>query len=301
MTEAAVKNTIVSMTGFGDASVALDGTHYAVEIRSLNNRFFKPVIKLPDLVAGLEPEIETRLRDRLVRGSITCILKMRVEGASAAYAINQAALQSYVDQLKVVKGLDGVARVDLASLLHLPGVCQESDDDADHLDKHGQPIMRLVDQAIDKLIAMRRREGQALFADLLKHAQVIATSLSEIEKRAPFVIDEYHKRLSNRVNELLSKAEMQVAQIDLLKEVAVFAERSDISEEIQRLRHHLTAFEQACRTSEHAGRKLDFITQEMLREANTIGSKANDATIAGHVVDIKGAIDRMKEQVQNVE
>ncbi len=292
---------IISMTGFGDAAIAEAETHYAVEVRSLNNRFFKPVIKLPDIVAGLEPEIETMLRERLVRGSITCILKMRVEGASAAYLINKPALQSYIDQLKEVKGLDGAARIDLASLLSLPGVCQEPDEEGDHLEKHGPVIRKLIHAAVDKLLVMRKREGQALFTDLLKHADVIATSLSEIEKRAPFVIDEYHKRLSNRVNELVSKAQMQVSQIDLLKEVAVFAERSDISEEIQRLRHHLTSFEQACRTNEHAGRKLDFITQEMLREANTIGSKANDAHIAGHVVDIKGSIDRMKEQVQNVE
>lgn len=292
---------IVSMTGFGDASAARGQTHYAVEIRSLNNRFFKSVIKLPDIIAGLEPEIESLLRDRLVRGSITCIVKMRVEGAQAAYQINQAALRSYLDQLKKIDGLDGVARIDLASLLSLPGVCQEPDDQTDHLETHGPVVRELIEQAINKLLAMRQREGKALFEDLLRHAQVIAQNLSSIEKRAPFVIDEYHKRLSNRVNELLSKAEMQVAQIDLLKEVAVFAERSDISEEIQRLRHHLTSFEQTCRTSEHAGRKLDFITQEMLREANTIGSKANDALIAGHVVEIKGAIDRMKEQVQNVE
>ncbi|MBC7782402.1 MAG: YicC family protein [Burkholderiales bacterium] len=296
-----VKNMIVSMTGFGDASIERSGTHYSIEIRSLNNRFFKPVIKLPDIVAGMEPEIETLLRDRLVRGSITCILKMRVEGAEAAYLINQPALQAYVEQLNSVKGLNGIARIDLASLLSLPGVCQEPADDGDHLDKHGPVIRQLIDQSIGKLSQMRQREGQALFEDLLRHAAVIAQALSEIEKRAPFVIDDYHRRLSSRVAELLSKAQMQVAQIDLLKEVAVFAERSDISEEIQRLRHHLASFEQACRTSEHAGRKLDFITQEMLRETNTIGSKANDALIAGHVVDIKGSIDRMKEQVQNVE
>jgi uncharacterized protein (TIGR00255 family) len=155
--------------------------------------------------------------------------------------------------------------------------------------------------AVDKLIGMRKREGQALFTDLQKHLGVIASALVEIEKRAPGVIDEYHRRLTTRVNELLSKAQLQVNQTDLYKEVAVYAERSDIAEEIQRLRHHLKAFEAACRTTEHAGRKLDFLTQEMLREANTIGSKANDAVIAGHVVEIKGAIDRMKEQVQNVE
>ena len=292
---------IVSMTGFGDAAIEHQRTHYVVEIRSLNNRFFKAVIKLPDVISGLEPEIETLLRDKLVRGSITCILKMRVEGAEAAYLINQAALQSYLQQLQGVTAFGGNARIDLAALLTLPGVCQEPADDVDHLEKHGATIRKLIATAMEKLIAMRTREGQALYADLIKHAQVIATALAEIEKRAPSVIDDYHRRLASRVNELMSKAQIQVQQVDLIKEVAVFAERSDISEEIQRLRHHLQAFEQACKTTEHAGRKLDFITQEMLREANTIGSKANDAHIAGHVVDIKGAIDRMKEQVQNVE
>jgi uncharacterized protein (TIGR00255 family) len=130
---------------------------------------------------------------------------------------------------------------------------------------------------------------------------VIATSLAEIAKRAPFVIDEYHKRLGQRVAQLMSKAELRVNEVDLIKEVAVFAERADISEEIQRLTSHLESFEQSCREGEHAGRKLDFITQEMLREANTIASKANDAQIARHIVEIKGAIDRLKEQVQNVE
>jgi uncharacterized protein (TIGR00255 family) len=148
---------------------------------------------------------------------------------------------------------------------------------------------------------MRGREGQSLMTDLMKHTRLIGSHLSEIQKRAPAVIEDYHKRLLQRVNQLLSKAELQVSQLDLLREVAVFAERADISEEIQRLTSHLESFENSCRTGEHAGRKLDFITQEMLREANTIASKANDADIAKAIVEIKGAIDRLKEQVQNIE
>ncbi len=292
---------IVSMTGFGDAAAERNGTHYSIEIRSLNNRFFKPVIKLPENVSGLEPELETLLREKLGRGSITYILKMRVDSAEAAYHINLPALKAYLEQLREVKGLDSLVQIDLASLVQLPGVCQEPRDETDEIDRHGQAVRELSEKAIAKLIAMREREGQALFTDLMKHGSVIAASLAEIEKRAPFVIDEYHRRLSQRVNELLSRAQLQVSQIDLLKEVAVFAERADISEEIQRLRSHLDAFEHACRTGEHAGRKLDFISQEMLREANTIASKANDAKIAEHIVEIKGAIDRLKEQVQNVE
>jgi uncharacterized protein (TIGR00255 family) len=292
---------IVSMTGFGDATAERDGTHYSVEIRSLNNRFFKAVIKLPDNVSGLEPELETQLREQLGRGSITYILKMRTESAEAAYLINTQALNAYLEQLNKIKGLNGNLNIDLGALLGLPGVCQEPRDESDEIERHGPVIRELTAKAVIKLNAMRGREGEALFKDLMKHTQVIATNLSEIAKRAPFVIDDYHKRLVQRVNVLVSKAELTVNQADLLKEVAVFAERADIAEEIQRLTSHLEAFESACRTSEHAGRKLDFITQEMLREANTIASKANDAQIAKHIVEIKGAIDRLKEQVQNVE
>jgi uncharacterized protein (TIGR00255 family) len=292
---------IVSMTGFGDATAERDGTHYAVEIRSLNNRFFKASIKLPDNVSGLEPEIEQMLREQLGRGSITYILKMRSESAEAAYLINTKALEAYLAQLEKIKGQNASLNIDLGALLALPGVCQEPRDETDEIERHGPKIRELALKAVVKLNAMRAKEGEALFADLMKHANVIATNLAEIAKRAPFVIDDYHKRLGQRVNQLISKAELQVNAADLLREVAVFAERADISEEIQRLTSHLDAFEQACRTSEHAGRKLDFITQEMLREANTIASKGNDAQIARHIVEIKGAIDRLKEQVQNVE
>jgi len=131
--------------------------------------------------------------------------------------------------------------------------------------------------------------------------QVIQASLKAVEKRAPFVIDDYHKRLTQRVNQLLSKAEFQVSQQDLLKEVAVFAERADISEEIQRLTSHMDAFEQACRHADHSGRKLDFITQEMLREANTTGSKANDVGLTRDVLIIKEELERAREQVENLE
>jgi uncharacterized protein (TIGR00255 family) len=292
---------IVSMTGFGDAASTRDGTHYAVEIRSLNNRYFKPVIKLPETVSGLEPELETMLRERLGRGSITYILKMRMDSAEAAYHINIEALRSYVAQLRQVKELDGVITLDLASLVQLPGVCQEPRDETDEIHRHGAAIRELSALAIGKLAAMRQREGKSLQDDLLKHFGVIGDQLKLISARAPTVIDEYHRKLVQRVNQLLSKAELQVNQADLLKEIAVFAERADISEEIQRLTSHLETFAHACNDGEHPGRKLDFITQEMLREANTIASKSNDAAIARAIVEVKGAIDRLKEQVQNVE
>jgi uncharacterized protein (TIGR00255 family) len=292
---------IISMTGFGDAHAERNGTHYAVEIRSLNNRYFKPVIKLPESVSGLEPELESMLREKLGRGSITYILKTRSDSAEAAYHINTQALRSYLEQLQAVKGIDRLVQIDLASLVQLPGVCQEPRDETDEIERHGPVIRDLTAKAIVKLNAMRKREGEQLFAELMRHVGVISSNLKEIAVRAPSVIEDYHRRLAQRVSQLLSKAELKVSEPDLIKEVAVFAERADIAEEIQRLTSHLGAFEQACREGEHAGRKLDFIAQEMLREANTIASKANDAQIARHIVEIKGAIDRLKEQVQNVE
>ena len=135
---------IVSMTGFGDAAAERDGTHYAVEIRSLNNRFYKSLIKLPEPVSGLEPELETMLRDKLGRGSITYILKMRVDSAEAAYHINTDALKAYLEQLQAVKGIDRLVQIDLASLVQLPGVCQEPRDDTDEIVRHGAVIRELI-------------------------------------------------------------------------------------------------------------------------------------------------------------
>src|ERR1700712_2751140 len=167
---------IVSMTGFGDASGESAGTHYAVEIRSLNNRFFKAVIKLPENVSGLEPELETMLREKLGRGSITFILKMRLNSAEAAYHINTQALKSYLEQLQSVKGLDRLIHIDLAGLVQLPGVCQEPRDESDEITRHGQTVRELTNKAIAKLNVMREREGTSLFDELMRHLTLIASN-----------------------------------------------------------------------------------------------------------------------------
>ncbi len=291
---------IISMTGFGDAAAEEAGTHYAVEIRSLNNRFFKGSIKLPDVIAGLEAELENRLREKLQRGSVTLTLKMKTEQLASPARINIAAVRAYMTQLTPFASEIGQS-VSIRDLLHLPGVISEDFDTTENVHKHAPVVRQLVDTAISKLTAMREAEGKALFDDLLKHTALIREQLVTVRDRAPTVIDEYHRKLTARVNQLLAKAELQMDKADLLKEVALFSERADVSEEIHRLGNHVDVFEDECRTGLHAGRKLDFITQEMLREANTIASKSNDAQIAKATIVIKGAIDRLKEQVQNVE
>jgi uncharacterized protein (TIGR00255 family) len=292
------------MTGYGEACHEEAGVSYALEIRSLNNRYLKTSIKLPDHLQFLETDVERLLRDRLGRGSITYVVRVRNVSAEAAYEINAAALQSYLEQLRAVDDAaagDGNVSVDLAALLSMPGVCQPRAADDDAKERWTAIVRSLTDQAIERLLTMRRNEGQALCQDLLKHVGKLREHVGVIASRVPEVVKIYQARLRQRVDVLLSDAELRLSEDDLVKEVAIFAERCDISEEIARLVSHLDQFTELCDSKELAGRKLDFLSQEMLREANTIASKANDGEIARHIVEVKASIDRLKEQVQNVE
>jgi uncharacterized protein (TIGR00255 family) len=279
-----------------------------VELRSLNNRYFKSTIRLPDQLAALEPELESQLRNRINRGSVSLSVSYKDTSAAAAYEINEAALERYLSHLEIIEkrakrevGESGVT-IDLGSLLALPGIVQQPDQT--ELLQRARPVVReLVEKAIEKMLTMRDAEGGGLAADLQHHCRFIMERLGQIQERAPLVVEEYHVRLRNRVDMLLARAKLELEAQDLMKEVAIYAERCDISEECQRLRAHLEQVQQIVgnATPEPAGRTLDFISQELLREANTIASKSNDAAIARMTVEIKGAIDRLKEQVQNVE
>jgi uncharacterized protein (TIGR00255 family) len=291
---------ILSMTGYGDAHHSDGKVSYVLEIRSLNNRYFKASIKLPEHLSIFEAEVEKMLRERITRGSLSCSLRQRHMSAEAAQDINVPALENYLAQLNRVVS-QGHMQVDLGALLALPGVCEPPEMDDAERERQLRIIQGLVSEALTRLIEMRRIEGRTIRDDLFEHCGQIRGHLTEVGTRAPLVLREYHLRLLQRVNELISEARLQLQLDDLKREVALYAERCDINEEIARLTAHLDQFERLCDSNEAAGRKLDFLAQELLRETNTIGSKANDATIAHHVVEIKGAIDRLKEQVQNVE
>lgn len=287
-----------SMTGFGNAQVAISGIQYAIEVRSVNGRYLKTSIKLPEMWAYAETQIDKILRDRLFRGTVNFSLRMRMSDEAAAYSVNQAALRRYADQARAA--LPPGTNFEAGSLLLLPGVCVPPA--ADEIAEQQWPALeKAIHQAVDRLLEMRRLEGQALFEDLMRHCGAVEAELEGIAARKGTVVEEYHRRLLARVQELVNAASIRVNEQDLIREVAVFAERSDVSEEIARLRGHMEQFRRVCREEDQGGRKLDFISQEMLREANTIGSKANDAQIARSIVEIKGSIDRIKEQVQNAE
>jgi len=291
-----------SMTGFGEAEGVLDGVSYAIEIKTVNNRYLKTILKLPDAGAFLEDDIEKELRRSLSRGTINCVLRLKSVSANALFDIDEGALRSIVAQLNEVSSAVGVeGAIDLASLLSLPGIVRPVLPDEEQMVKVRQFVMGLTGQAIDRLKRMREVEGTFLDADLIGNCDAMARELETIRLRSDSVIVEYAKRLRKRVDALLAEAKLKLDEDTLAREVAILAERSDISEEITRLDAHLQQFRQICRMDGQAGRRLDFLSQEMLREANTMASKAADAQIARSVVDIKCLIERLKEQIQNVE
>ena len=291
-----------SMTGFGSASGQVDGIAYVVEVRSVNNRYFKAAMKLPEFWSKADVEIEQVLRRQLTRGSVTASVRMRIPEDKTAYRVNMTALESYIDQLRPLMETedDPSLRIDLAGIMQLPGVCEPPPLE-DTLEATRGALMKLVEQAVDALMAMRQREGGLLRADLLANVSVVEEQLAIVAKRSPHVVRDYHARLAARVAELMNTGSLPLDTEQLTREVAVFAERCDVAEEISRLGAHTAGFREAVDSPEPAGRKLDFIAQEMLREANTIGSKSNDADIARAVVEIKTAIDRIKEQAANAE
>ena len=294
---------IRSMTGFGTAAREEAGRHLAVEIRAVNSRYFKMQVRVPDEIQGIEAEMESVINRRLSRGSISVTARVTDQSAAAAATINIAAIEHYLRQLQAVRGLDhSAARIDLTAMLALPGVM--IDDAADSIRSAvREPIMDLLGESIDRLIAMRTREGASLLKDLHHHCDQIAAHLAVVVEHVPQLIVLYQNKLRARMEALLAPSNASVREEDLLREVAVFAEKSDIAEEVARLGGHLAQFREMidAEESDPIGRTLDFIAQEMLREANTIGSKCLDVEVSRRIVEIKGSIDRIKEQVQNVE
>ncbi len=191
--------------------------------------------------------------------------------------------------------------IDLGSLASLPGVCEQPVMDESEQARILEIVETLTREALTGLTQMRREEGAALREDLAKNCKSIRDELTIVEQRSPCVVEEYHERLKTRVGQLMKQGGYELEADGLMREVAIYAERCDISEELARLKSHLGQFDDLCENSGQVGRRLDFLAQELLREANTIASKSNDATIARSVVEIKAMIDRVKEQVQNVE
>ncbi len=295
---------LLSMTGYGAARHEGNDLSLSIEVRALNNRFLKVSLRAADPYHLLEPDVEKVVRGVVRRGTLQVHLRCEHQSAPADYRINATALQAYLAQLRPIiesNGLGSQGAMLLAQVLTLPGVVVEPGSLTSRLEQDWPVIEKVLSQALDSLQRMRRDEGRAMAQELLNYRDAIHTHLAVIQSRIPLVASAYRDRLFERVQSILNEHDVVLDRNDLIKEVSIFSERSDIAEEVIRLMSHLDQFQEIMNEPDSPGRKLDFLTQEMFREANTLGAKAGDVEISRRVVEIKGVLEKIRELVQNVE
>ena len=290
---------ISSMTGFGAADGTVGDARASVEIRTVNHRFFSPNLKLPAAFARWEGEIRELLRQKISRGhvSLTARIDRPMAGGSVIDEVRLAQYATTLKELQKKHGLGG--EVDLSTVLRLPDVISTPNEEMDS--SAGEALAGIVTKAADNLIAMRRAEGALLAAFLLERVAAVESRLARIETRAPIRLREQHERIKRTVSELMGAAGADPQRIS--QEIAILADKLDVAEELDRFRSHLAAFRETAqsKTADPVGKRLGFILQEMVREANTIGSKANDAQIQEDVIATKEELERIREQVENLE
>lgn len=289
------------MTGFGRATAIYPGGAVTVELKSVNNRFLKVSQRLPDLFSELETEIEARLRARLARGTVYCNVQLERGQRDISYTLNEPLIREWMPRLRKIAAELGGGTPEFRDILAMPGVVLEEAGKLELDEGMKQTLFDALDGALSGLLEMRGREGAALQADMEARVALIARHSKDVEKRAPQVVLEYRDKLKARIEKLLADTGQRLEPADLVKEVAFFADRCDITEETTRLAHHCEQFRQVMGGKGEVGRRLDFMAQEMLRETNTIASKANDAELVSIAVAMKSEIEKVKEQVQNLE
>ncbi|HHT9109978.1 MAG TPA: YicC/YloC family endoribonuclease [Candidatus Brocadiaceae bacterium] len=291
-----------SMTGFGNAEYKDDGRTLSVELRSINNRFLKIDSRIPELLQAFESEFERLVRERIIRGTILLNINYQSHQQEHEYVLNGEKVREYYRILNdIKKEINSGEELSINSLISLPGVLQKGENKEENVDTLFSICMPLINEALAKMMEMRANEGSHLEKDIEKRKDVILSILNKIETRVPSIVNEYSKRLRSRVESLLAGTEIELSDNNLYREIAIFAERCDISEEISRLKSHLCQLEEVLQSDEPMGRKLDFIVQEMFRETNTMCSKANDSEILRDLVDIKTEVEKIREQSFNIE
>lgn len=312
----AIADNVRSMTGQGIASGATSLGTLRIELRTVNHRGFKCSMRVPDALNGLELKLEGVVRERLRRGSINLSIALESNQDQTPLQVNKTVLSSYVRQFKAAMdeagcGYDTNVIVNVAAMASLDGVLSGRSTNQEQSEELFSEVRAVLIEALENLVTMRQREGVNMAETLLEECRIIHGHVESIQRLAPEAAEAYRVRLDNKVRRLLSKYDINVDQVDLLREVQLFADKADVSEEVTRLDSHLVLFQsvlgqgEAPATEPHrgepTGRKLDFIIQEMFRETNTIGSKSAAAEVSAIVVEIKCAIERMRELVQNLE
>ena len=288
-----------SMTGFGLGEAPLTTGKLVAEIRGVNHRFLDIRVRLARELGDLGGLVEQLAREKLTRGRYE--IALRVEGASLKAPIldRSRAKSAYLALCELRDELAPGTEVPLSLLAAIPDLFASSDDH--EVDRLRDAARSAFDSAVVSLDGMREREGRALASDLTERLDRLRSIAKNVEKRAPEVVDTHRRRLRERADRLRAAAELEVDPSRLEQEIALFAERSDICEELTRLESHCAQFSGLLSRDEAIGRRLDFLLQEMAREANTIGAKSPDAPIAHGIVEMKAEIERMREQVQNIE
>ncbi|WP_276207717.1 YicC/YloC family endoribonuclease [Paludifilum halophilum] len=288
------------MTGYGQGESSMDGVRFAVEIRSVNHRYLEVMVRLPSGWTSLEESVKKTVRSHFRRGRVDVFITVEGGGNTRRRAVVDREVAGSIvqaaQQLKKEYQLEG--SISIGDLLRLPEVLKVEDPKWDP-EEIRDPLLRALEQACCSLKKMRLREGETLAADLTRRAESLSGYVEAIRERAPLVAETHREKLRQRLEEFLEQTE--VNEDRLLAEAALFAERADIQEELTRIDSHIGQLREALHQDEPVGRRLDFLLQEMNREVNTIGSKANDATITNRVVDCKSELEKMREQVQNIE
>lgn len=291
---------IKSMTGFGRAQETVDGMTVTVELKSVNHRYFEFTAKVPRTYGFLEEKLKSFLNARVSRGKMECYVSIEnLEESDMEVVVNPSLAKGYVDALRTLSETFGLKEdYSAISIAKFPDVLTLRKAPADE-EKIWNAVQKVTELAVERFVTMRETEGEKLRADILSKADTILEHVAFVESRSPKTVREYHEKLRQRMEELLENT--QVDEQRLLTEAAIFADKVAVDEETVRLRSHISQLREFLNADEPIGRKLDFLVQEMNRESNTIGSKAQDVEIAKRVIAIKAEVEKIREQVQNIE
>lgn len=293
---------IKSMTGFGRCRTVLHGREISVEIKSVNHRFFEFSCRTPKGYGFLDDKLKALVNSRVSRGKIDMFVTVgTAEDTPAEVKINHSLVSGYINAMKEISETYGIENdVTVTAISRFPDVYTVSKA-PENEEEITADVLEAANTAIDGFIAMREAEGEKMKADILGRAEVILATVDEIDERSPQTVEEYEERLLDRINRTLQDYNINIDEQRVLTEVAVFADKVAVAEETVRLRSHFAQLSKIMESQTPIGREIDFIIQEMNREANTIGSKVQDAEIAHKVVKIKSEIEKMREQIQNIE
>ena len=289
-----------SMTGYGRAQKILNGRDILVEIRSVNHRYYEYSSRIPRTYSYIDEKLKALLKNSISRGKVEAAVTINnIEGKDTEIAINKGVAEGYVAALRSVsEELKLADDLSLSKLMKLPDIftVQKTPDDEEQV---WNDVAEVAQEAVDKFVEMRSTEGERLKNDITEKADGILRMVMEVERLSPITVENYRNRLYKKLSEVLENKDIDEQRI--LTEAAIFSEKIAVDEETVRLRSHISQLKNMLNSNEAVGRKLDFIVQEMNREVNTIGSKAQDLNITKIVVDMKAEIEKIREQIQNIE